>query len=155
MLVERDQRAAELRRLRLAAGLSQREVGERAGVSQSNIAAYEAGRRPMSEDMIERIVRAMRRRPSEALRAHRSEVERIATRHGATAVHVFGSVARGEDGPESDVDLLVSLRDGTNLFDLVEMERELERLLGCRVDVVSTAGLTQRDGHIRRDAVAL
>lgn len=95
--MERDQRGAELLRLRLEAGLSQGEVGERAGISQSNIAAYEAGRRPMSEDMFERIGRAMRRRPSEVLRVHRAEVEGIAVRHGATAVRVFGSVARGEE----------------------------------------------------------
>jgi uncharacterized protein len=83
--MERDQRGGELRRRRLAAGLSQSQLGQRAGISQSNIAAYEAGRRPMSADMSERIVRAMRRRPSEALRAHRAEIERIAARHGATS----------------------------------------------------------------------
>lgn len=68
-------------------------------------------------------------------------------------MRVFGSIARGEDRPDSDVDLLVQLRSGTSLMDLVTMTRELEALLGRAVDVVSEGGLKGRDEHIREQSV--
>ncbi len=57
---------------------------------------------------------------------------------------MFGSVARGDDGPESDVDFLVRFDPGTTLFDQVGLISELEDLLGRRVDVVSERGLKER-----------
>jgi predicted nucleotidyltransferase len=64
-------------------------------------------------------------------------------------------VARGEDGNDSDVDLLVDFEPGSSLFDLLHLQDELEQLLRCRVDVVSRGGLKPRDEHIRREAVPL
>ena len=61
----------------------------------------------------------------------------IVRAHRGTEVHVFGSVARGDDTSESDVDLLVTLEKGASLFDLIRMQRELEELLGRKVDVLS------------------
>jgi hypothetical protein len=69
----------------------------------------------------------------------------VAARHHAIRVRVFGSVARGDDRPDSDIDLLVDFAPDSSLFDLMQMARELEELLGHPVDVVSTGGLKDRD----------
>lgn len=74
----------------------------------------------------------------------RGEILRIAARYGAHDVRVFGSVARGEDDRESDVDFLVELEAGRSLLDLGGLQMELEDLLGCRVDVVTVRGLKAR-----------
>ena len=79
----------------------------------------------------------MRPRPSEALRGHEAEVLRVAARNGATRVRVFGSVAKGSDTIDSDLDLLVDPAPRTSLFDLFRMEDELAALLGVDVEVVS------------------
>jgi predicted nucleotidyltransferase len=68
---------------------------------------------------------------------------------------MFGSVARGEDGPSSDIDFLVDFEPGSSLFDLLHLQDELAELLGCDVDVVSTGGLKATDDHIRREAIPL
>ena len=74
----------------------------------------------------------------------RGEILRIASRHGARDVRVFGSVSRGEADLESDVDFLVELEAGRSLLDLGGLQMELESLLGCRVDVVTVRGLKAR-----------
>ena len=73
--------------------------------------------------------------PNELL-DHRDEILRLAARHGATNVRVFGSVARGEAQPDSDVDFLVHMESGRSIFDLAALVTELEALLGRPVDVV-------------------
>jgi len=67
----------------------------------------------------------------------REEILRIAARHGARNVRIFGSVVRGEAAADSDVDFLVRLDDDRSLIDHIALIRELEGLIGCRVDVVS------------------
>ena len=153
--VPRVERPRELREARLTAGLTQAELAQRVGISASNISAYEAGSRPLSDAMFARILAAARPLPSVVLRANAARVLEVARRHGAIDVSVFGSVARGEDHYDSDIDLLVSFRSGTDLFDLVDLTDELENLLGTRVDVISVGGLKDRDGHIRAEAVPL
>ena len=153
--MDRVELGRELRRLRLALGLTQREVAKRCGASQSHVAAYEAGRRPISPVQERRIREALRPRPADVLRAHAAEVRDIAASHGATQVRVFGSVARGEDRYDSDIDLLVALRPGVGLFDLAEMRHELESVLGVSVDLVSEGGLKGRDDAVRAEAVAV
>jgi hypothetical protein len=74
----------------------------------------------------------------------RAEVLRIAAKYGARQVRVFGSVARGEDDEQSDVDLLVDLEAGRSLLDLGGLQYELESLLGRPVDVVTEHGLKAR-----------
>jgi Predicted nucleotidyltransferases len=73
--------------------------------------------------------------------ARRAEILAVAARHGARNVRVFGSVARGESGPESDLDLLVDWEPGRSLWDHAGLKLELEDLLGCRVDVGSARAL--------------
>jgi predicted nucleotidyltransferase len=89
------------------------------------------------------------------LRTHREKILAAAARHCGGTVLVFGSVARGEAGPDSDVDLLVEFENGSSLFDLLELTDELHDLLGVEVDVVSVGALAARDNDIRRDAVPL
>lgn len=71
----------------------------------------------------------------------RSEILRIATRHGASNLRVCGSFARGEVHPRSDLDLLVDIAPDRSLLDLVAVAQEFEVLLKRRVDVVTEAGL--------------
>jgi len=74
----------------------------------------------------------------------RADVLEAAERHGARNVRLFGSVARGEAGPDSDLDLLVELDKGRSLLDHAALVIELETLLGCRVDVATEQGLRPR-----------
>lgn len=80
----------------------------------------------------------------------------IAARHGARHLRIFGSVARGEDRPGSDVDVLVSMDSGRDLLDLIALEQELAEALGRPVDVVTDDGLSPYlKERIQREAVAL
>lgn len=72
----------------------------------------------------------------------REPILRVARSHGASKVRVFGSLARGEGRPSSDLDLLVSLEAGRALIDLVAMKQEIEDLLDRPVDVVTDRGLS-------------
>jgi hypothetical protein len=80
----------------------------------------------------------------EQLHEKRTEILQIAANHGATNVRVFGSVARGEARPDSDVDFLVTMEPGRSLFDLGGLLMDLRDLLDCEVDVVTEAGLRTR-----------
>jgi predicted nucleotidyltransferase len=92
----------------------------------------------------------------ERLQAKREEILRAAARHGASNVRIFGSVARGEAGPECDVDVLVDLEPGRSLWDHAALLLELEELLGCPVDVVTERGLRSRfRERVLREAVPL
>jgi uncharacterized protein len=71
----------------------------------------------------------------------RDEILRIAARHGAYNVRVFGSMARGDAGPTSDVDLLVDVRPDHSAFFPGGLVADLEDILGRRVDVVEPVGL--------------
>ena len=83
-----------------------------------------------------------------ALRA--TDIKAIARRHGAVSVAVFGSVARGEDRPGSDIDLLVELEPGTRPIELLALGVDLEDLLGVSVDVGTVASLRP---HIRDEVL--
>lgn len=73
--------------------------------------------------------------------SHLQQILATAARHGARNVRVFGSVARGEAGPESDLDILVEMEPGTSLMDHIALMQDLEDLLGRKVDVVSDKAL--------------
>lgn len=77
----------------------------------------------------------------ELLRSKREEILRIAARNGARNVCVFGSAARGEAGPDSDVDLLVEWEPGRSLLDHAALMQDLEDLLVTKVDVVTRDAL--------------
>jgi hypothetical protein len=91
----------------------------------------------------------------ERLFARREEIQAVVARHRGRRVRLFGSVARGDDTSNSDIDLLVDFEPGSSLFDLHRLTGELETILGQRVDVISSGGLKPRDRHLLADAVDL
>jgi predicted nucleotidyltransferase len=78
----------------------------------------------------------------ELLESRRNDILNLAATHGARNIRIFGSVARGEGGPGSDVDLLVDMEEGRNLLDLVGFWQDLEALLDRRVDVITDGGIS-------------
>ena len=160
--------SAVLRDARQKSGLSQTELARRAKVAQSVISAYESGRREPGLSMLSRLVAATGQRLTlgletaepgvrglpdtrlgRRLRQHRAALIAAAESHGASNLRVFGSVARGEDGPDSDVDLLVDLAPATGLFGLATLERELQEILHVDVDLAPADSLKPR---VRLDA---
>jgi uncharacterized protein len=66
----------------------------------------------------------------------------LAARHGARNVSVFGSIVRGDDRPDSDVDFLVGVEPGRTLLDVIALEQDLHDLLGRKVEVLTDGGLS-------------
>jgi uncharacterized protein len=93
---------------------------------------------------------------AELLEEKREEILCLAAKHGASNVRIFGSVVRGEDRPDSDVDFLVELEADRSLLDRVALIQDLEDLLGRKVDVATVKGLRDvwRD-RILKEAVPL
>ena len=92
----------------------------------------------------------------EALRKIRAEILAIAARRGARRLRVFGSVARGDGGPTSDVDFLVEFEPGRSLLDFGGLVADLEELLDCKVDVVSEPALRPRfRERVTKEAIPL
>lgn len=71
------------------------------------------------------------------LRKRRDEIIALAQKHGASNVRVFGSVARGDANAGSDVDLMVTTREGVSIFDMVGLWLDLQELLGCEVSLIT------------------
>lgn len=78
---------------------------------------------------------------NELLKTRRGEILQIAAQYGASNVRIFGSAARGDSGPASDIDFLVDMEEGRSLLDLVGLWQDLEHLLDRKVDVVEPEGL--------------
>ncbi|MBM4122530.1 MAG: nucleotidyltransferase family protein [Nitrospira sp.] len=76
------------------------------------------------------------------LKRRTSDIHKIARSHGVVRLRVFGSRASGLATATSDLDLLVQLKPDRDLLDLAEFKADLEELLGCKVDVVTEAGLS-------------
>lgn len=89
------------------------------------------------------------------LQANSEAIKAIAACHKGLKIAVFGSVARGEDGPDSDVDFLVTFDKEASLLDLVGLQNSLAEFLKIPVDVISIGGLKPRDQHIREEALVL
>lgn len=94
-------------------------------------------------------------KPSEELARHRQEVLALVHSAGASDVQVFGSVARGEDRPGSDVDLLITSPTTMGLFELVALEQDLEEVLGVRVDIVDSRSRGRTIDRAGAEAVPL
>lgn len=99
-------------------------------LSMSNTTQQDHG--PLSGPMGHRVV------------AHREELLDVLRRHEVTNPEVFGSAARGDDREGSDLDLLVDLAPGTDLFDMVHIKAELEEVLGAPVDLIPRDGCKER-----------
>jgi len=164
-----------LRQVRISAQMSQTDVARRALVAQSVISAYESGRREPSVPTLERLVLATGHRlvldvertndylpglPDTPLgrriRKRRRSILACVAFHGASNVRVFGSTARGEDRPDSDVDMLVDLDKGTGLFNLESLRRGLSEILGVPVDVAPSDSLRPRvREEVEREAIPI
>ena len=157
-----------LRDARSSAGLSQTTLASRAKTSQPAIARYESGVATPSLATLDRILRACGRsvivgttpaprvsRPTSRgsasrVRRYRRELLEAASRHGVSDVRIFGSVARGDARPESDVDLLVDLEPGRTLLDLIGFKQDAEDILGVSVDAAAPRFMKDR---VRRRAL--
>jgi uncharacterized protein len=154
--------------------MSQEALATRAGVTQSVISAYESGRRQPAIPTLAALLDAtgyelmlgLRRRPrrmsklsgpvGRRVRSRRHELVAAAAARGVRNLRVFGSVARGEDRPDSDVDLLADLPPGLGLFGLGRVQEELEAILGTRVDLVPAQDLKPGvRAHVEHELVAL
>jgi predicted nucleotidyltransferase/DNA-binding XRE family transcriptional regulator len=146
--------ASTIRGARERAGLTQVQLAAKANIAQSVVSAYESSRREPSLETLRRLVSAagfdldvvlvpaapMSSR-SRSVEGNRSRLLRSLRSLGATNVRLFGSVARGDDGPESDIDLLVDIAPDIGLFALGRMRSEAERILGSSVDIVPSNSL--------------
>lgn len=80
-------------------------------------------------------------RPSEALRVHRDDIRRVVEQNRTRNPRVFGSVLRGKDTEQSDLDLLVDPLPDTTLMDIARIQNRLQKLLGITVDVLTPKAL--------------
>lgn len=129
----------------MAAGLSQRAIAEQLGISQSAVSQQLRSAPDLA-----------RQDPASLLEAGAPIVKALAAERGFTRLAVFGSVARGDARPNSDIDLLVEAPEGTSSFDFVRFQQLIEHVLGRHVDMVSYGGLKPGlDDDIRREAVPL
>lgn len=93
---------------------------------------------------------------AEKIREKREAILHAARKHGATQIRLIGSVARGDAHPDSDVDFLVTWKEGTSLLDHAALTLELERLLGRKVDLASDGWVKPSIREsVYRDVVAL
>lgn len=144
-----------LKARRAALHLTQREVAERSGIKQSLISAIESGKREPTATTRAALDRVVAVRPSEVLRLLRQEALAIIERHRGATPLVFGSVARGTDSTESDLDLLVTFADDAGITDLLAMEEELSELLTVPVDVASAGSSGRVIARALSEAVPL
>ena len=146
----------DIRVERRAAGLSQSQLARAAAIPLPNLSAYENGRRVPSPEVLDRITHALAVRPSAIVEQHRESIRALVAEHHAVSPRIFGSVARGDDEPGSDVDLLVDFTDEASLLDEIGLRLALADLLRVDVDVVAADTLK---GPVRervlREAVAL
>jgi uncharacterized protein len=160
--------AKAIRSARADAGLSQVALAARAGTSQPALARYEKGATLPTLPTLERLLAACGKEltiqtppaaePSvpatsirgrigpqaEILRRERRRLLDAAAEHGVGRLRVFGSLARGEAGPTSDVDLLVDLKPGRTLVNLAAFRRQASEILSLPVDVATVDMLKER-----------
>ncbi len=142
--VSRLRRVFALRAM-LANGHSQREVAESLGITQ-----------PAVSQQLRFASDLQKFDPATVLEAAAPVLKTLAAESGYTRLAVFGSVARGQAAPDSDIDLLVQAPPGTSTFDLVRFQLLLVNILGRGVDLVEYGGLKEGlDDDIRREAVLL
>lgn len=147
-----------IREARRSAGLTQTELARRAGTSQAAISRYESGTSSPSVATLQRLLAACgkhlrldldERTPTgvgpigRTVRSRRRELRQTLATHGARNPRVFGSVARGTDRADSDLDLLVELPRPSYVL-LAKLQQAIEEATGLSVDV-STPSLLRED----------
>jgi predicted nucleotidyltransferase len=143
----REETMARLRRVlalraMLAVGMTQRAVADALGITQPAVSQQaKADVAVDAETLIE---------------AAAPVLKDLAADRGFADLAVFGSVARGQSRPDSDIDLLARPPSGATIADLLDLQELFERVLGRPVDVISYAGLKDGiDDDVLREAVAL
>ena len=117
----RDDAPSLVRAARQDASLTQAELAGMTGMSQSTLAQIESGKRAVSAELLERILRVADYRPSVPLARYASSISSYAQERGLGFLRVFGSVARGTDGFESDIDLIGTPTRKLSLFELADL----------------------------------
>jgi predicted nucleotidyltransferase/DNA-binding XRE family transcriptional regulator len=146
--------------VRKKSGLTQAQLAQRAGTSQPAVARYENGSANPSTATLQRLTRAagyevqVKLVPANAsdlstprakkLRRRRGEIIAALEKAGASNARIFGSVARGDDSPESDIDLLVDFNLDRGLLPIMHLNQELSLLLKEKVEV-SPRGILRPD----------
>lgn len=142
--VARLRRALALRAM-VASGMSQRQIADELGISQPAVSQQLRAAREIGSSDLQVLVEAAR-----------PVLKDLAKERGYSRLAVFGSIARGQAGAESDVDLLVQAAPGTSSFDFVRFQQLLSEVLGRHVDLVEWGGLKPGlDDDVRREAVEL
>jgi len=149
-------------------GLSRRALARRAGVRPETVSriasrgtcdfatlerlAEAAGLRLALEGSAERVPGRMR----DEIMRKRGLIGTLAKAHGARSVALFGSAARGEDRPGSDLDFMVEIEPGRSLLDLIGLAEDLQEALGRKVEAVTAAGMKPRvRAEAERDAIRI
>ena len=123
-------------------------TGARAGLTQRQI-AQAIGR---SQPEVSRLLRFQSKTVlGRRVAQHRREILHILGTNGMRNIRVFGSVARQEDGPDSDVDLLADVPQEISLFALARIEQEISQILQANVDIVPESGLRSNLASRARD----
>ena len=92
----------------------------------------------------------------EAVQRRSGLIGTLARAHGARSVELFGSAARGEDRPGSDLDFMVELEPGRSLLDLISLGEDLQAALGRKVETITKAGMKPRVlAQARKDAIRI
>ena len=130
----------EVRSLTKAGILRTRQVGRRSLVSFDETSPVVPGLRMMLSATTPRGFRP-RSRLGWVVASHRKALVALAAQHGLLRPRLFGSVARGEDGPSSDIDILVDVAHGRGLSDLAGFASAATELLGVKVDVADAGAL--------------
>ena len=147
---QRQERVARLRRLialraMLASGMSQRQAAAELGISQ-----------PAVCQQLKATTELEHADAATVFEAGAPIIKQLARERGYSRTWVFGSVARGDAGPQSDIDLMVEPPPGISMFDLARLKLLIDEVLGQDIDLISYTGLKGRiDDDIRRDAVLL
>lgn len=147
--------AGILKEARRSSQLTQSELAVRAQVTQSVISAYESGKREPAFSTLTKLVEAAGFQVNvgleprvflttafmELLHKHKKQILHLCSDAGVSNMRIFGSVARGTATKDSDIDLLVDISPKLGLLGLMQLESNLQELLGVKIDLVPSEGL--------------
>ena len=151
----RDDAPSLVRAARQDASLTQAELAAMTGMSQSTLAQIESGRRAISAELLERILRVADYRPSVPLARYAPSISSYAQERGLGSLRVFGSVARGTDGFESDIDLIGTPTRELSLFELADIASFACELTGFPTEVHADTHVPEALRTAVDEAVAL